>query len=80
MPKGESKAQSEAEETVESMELEVQCLKRQTQINRMLTSTAINSMIEYVTERMAEDHITTPEYPKGKKSNPWIERKKCSVL
>lgn len=76
MPKGHS----EVEETKEQLETEVQSLRRQKDINRIKMSEAINMMVQFMNERIAEDHIVNPEYPKDKKSNPWIEQKKCSLL
>ena len=41
---------------------------------------AIFRMVQFVTERQDEDHLATPEYPKDKKANPWLEQKKCVLL
>jgi len=76
MPKG----QSEAQVTREGLEIEVQSLKRQNEIHRISMSAAITLLTQYVTERMPEDHIVTPDFPRDKKSNPWIEQKKCSIV
>jgi len=74
------KNQSEAQVTKESLEIEVQSLKRQSELHRITMSAAITLMTQWVTERMPEDHIVTPEFPKDKKSNPWVEQKKCSLI
>jgi len=47
---------------------------------RMLVFVVVYRMVQWVTEREAEDHMVNPEFPKDKKGNPWVEQKKCSLI
>ena len=76
MPKGISDDQL----TAEDLQLQIQSLKRHSNMERIKVSQAINLMTQYIMERVSEDHIATPDFPREKKSNPWIEQKKCSII
>lgn len=76
MPKG----QSEIQVTKETLLLQVQSLRKQNEMNRCTISAAVQMMTQWITERQEEDHIANPDFPKDKKTNPWIEQKKCNIL